>query len=205
MSQGITDFSCTCVCQLAYCRHFMVPHILTPVFSLFIPVLMLLCSVGYGNTRDEVTSATPCNNIVNCFVDPCMFASCRAYPQATCQSNYCGGCNAEFFDASGSDVTALCGSATTTVPRLTLPPLTLPPLTVRPPASCPPPSTGFGLCVEQCSSDSACPFGQLCCSTGCGHLCMNGIATPSKPSQSIRSHVLLIRKYYAIHPCGDKL
>lgn len=31
----------------------------------------------------------------NCFVDPCQFASCAS--GGTCFSNYCGGCNAEFY------------------------------------------------------------------------------------------------------------
>lgn len=141
---------------------------------LFFPVLVVLCSVAQGSTGDGSTSATPCN-VVNCFVDPCMFASCRAYAEATCRSNYCGGCNAEFFDASGNDVTARCDSVPTTAPPLT---------TVPSSGSCPPPSDGFGVCVEQCSSDSGCPSGQLCCSTGCGHLCMNGIATPT-PSERV--------------------
>eukprot|EP00811_Abedinium_folium_P016847 NODE_25781_length_575_cov_4.754464.p1 GENE.NODE_25781_length_575_cov_4.754464~~NODE_25781_length_575_cov_4.754464.p1 ORF type:complete len:165 (+),score=18.45 NODE_25781_length_575_cov_4.754464:42-536(+) len=29
-----------------------------------------------------------------------------------------------------------------------------------------------GICVEKCSSDSDCPVGRLCCSNGCGHVCM---------------------------------
>lgn len=34
---------------------------------------------------------------VNCFADPCDFATCDAFPKADCVANYCGGCNAEFF------------------------------------------------------------------------------------------------------------
>ena len=34
----------------------------------------------------------------NCFVDPCTVNSCPAYPNARCVSNYCGGCNAVFYD-----------------------------------------------------------------------------------------------------------
>ena len=37
-----------------------------------------------------------------------------------------------------------------------------------------PPGTG-GICVEACSSDDDCPDGQLCCSNGCGKVCMPGI------------------------------
>ncbi|KAL4217321.1 hypothetical protein ACF0H5_023772 [Mactra antiquata] len=44
---------------------------------------------------------------VYCFVDPCMVQNtqgCHGYPNAVCQSNYCGGCNCECFD-NGSKVT----------------------------------------------------------------------------------------------------
>ncbi|XP_064614676.1 keratin-associated protein 10-6-like [Liolophura sinensis] len=35
---------------------------------------------------------------VECKADPCrMSTGCRAYPLAECRSNYCGGCNAEYF------------------------------------------------------------------------------------------------------------
>jgi len=33
---------------------------------------------------------------VNCIDDPCQNAECPAYPDATCYSNFCGGCNAIF-------------------------------------------------------------------------------------------------------------
>lgn len=45
---------------------------------------------------------------VNCFVDPCQFAKCPAHPNAKCVSDYCGGCNARFFDG-GKEVTDTCG------------------------------------------------------------------------------------------------
>ena len=45
---------------------------------------------------------------------------------------------------------------------------------VEPPLVCPEPP-GFGLCVESCSADSPCEDGQLCCSNGCGHTCMDGV------------------------------
>eukprot|EP00811_Abedinium_folium_P016199 NODE_25140_length_598_cov_1.384289.p1 GENE.NODE_25140_length_598_cov_1.384289~~NODE_25140_length_598_cov_1.384289.p1 ORF type:complete len:158 (-),score=21.22 NODE_25140_length_598_cov_1.384289:40-513(-) len=31
----------------------------------------------------------------------------------------------------------------------------------------------IGICVEACASDSSCPVGRLCCSNGCGHVCMS--------------------------------
>lgn len=38
---------------------------------------------------------------------------------------------------------------------------------------CPTPF-GAGICVELCPLNG-CPAGQLCCSNGCGHVCMNGV------------------------------
>lgn len=44
---------------------------------------------------------------VNCFVDPCQVAGC---PSGECESNYCGGCNAEFYDANGYETCNACNS-----------------------------------------------------------------------------------------------
>ena len=44
---------------------------------------------------------------VNCFVDPCQFAKCPAHPNAKCVSDFCGGCNARFFEDS-EEVTDTC-------------------------------------------------------------------------------------------------
>ncbi|UJR28287.1 hypothetical protein I4U23_009535 [Adineta vaga] len=41
---------------------------------------------------------------VNCFVDPCGMAKCNKHPEATCRSNYCGGCNAWFYNKVGQRV-----------------------------------------------------------------------------------------------------
>ena len=43
------------------------------------------------------------NDEVQCFVDPCQVSSCDV-EGATCSANYCGGCNAEWTDASGGRV-----------------------------------------------------------------------------------------------------
>jgi hypothetical protein len=41
---------------------------------------------------------------------------------------------------------------------------------------CPKP-TGFGVCVEDCSNHDDCASqGKLCCSNGCGHVCMDPVA-----------------------------
>ena len=45
---------------------------------------------------------------VYCFVDPCQVTTCPAQPEARCVSDYCGGCNARFFDDEGNEVTKSC-------------------------------------------------------------------------------------------------
>ena len=40
---------------------------------------------------------------VNCFADPCQVSACD-YPGAECVANYCGGCNAEWYDETGAQV-----------------------------------------------------------------------------------------------------
>ena len=45
---------------------------------------------------------------VYCFVDPCQVTTCPAHPEAKCVSDFCGGCNARFFDDKGSEVTKSC-------------------------------------------------------------------------------------------------
>ena len=45
---------------------------------------------------------------VKCFVDPCQFAKCPAHPNAKCVSDFCGGCNARFFE-DDEEVTDTCG------------------------------------------------------------------------------------------------
>ena len=34
---------------------------------------------------------------VKCFINPCDTAKCEGYPNAECRSNYCGGCNSDFY------------------------------------------------------------------------------------------------------------
>ena len=48
---------------------------------------------------------------VNCLLDPCdprIAPTCEAFPNAVCQSDFCGGCNAKFF-VGGREVTDMCG------------------------------------------------------------------------------------------------
>ncbi len=75
---------------------------------------------------------------VQCFVDPCEVATCD---QGACQANYCGGCNAEFYDKAGNGVCLPCASN----------------------ADC----GGAEICVDGqcqagCAADSDCPADQWC-------------------------------------------
>ena len=45
---------------------------------------------------------------MNCLVDPCQYANCSALLAATCQAEYCGGCNARWF-IKDIEVTNACG------------------------------------------------------------------------------------------------
>ena len=57
----------------------------------------------------DTPTTCPPDELYYCFVDPCMFASCPAFPEARCNADYCGGCFARFYDADGTEVTDTCG------------------------------------------------------------------------------------------------
>ena len=61
------------------------------------------------------THCPPDKPPVNCFVNPCRFAKCRAHPYAKCRADFCGGCNARFFDSKGNEVTDSCGMFNNTI------------------------------------------------------------------------------------------
>jgi hypothetical protein len=42
------------------------------------------------------------------------------------------------------------------------------------PGTCPE-ATGMGICVEECSGHDDCESGKMCCSNGCGHVCMDPV------------------------------
>ena len=42
--------------------------------------------------------------VARCLVDPCSVSSCESNSKAKCKANYCGGCNAEWFDGQGLPV-----------------------------------------------------------------------------------------------------
>ncbi len=73
------------------------------------------CNALFFRGADFVThcdNSTTCTNptngmqdtLVQCFVAPCDNATCPANPSARCFNNYCGGCNAIFFDKGGNRV-----------------------------------------------------------------------------------------------------
>ncbi|CAH1257330.1 CRIM1 [Branchiostoma lanceolatum] len=63
-----------------------------------------LAEEGTWDCRPVPTLCPPGVDVVNCFADPCQVTRCPAHPDVTCRSNYCGGCNAVFFDSYGNKV-----------------------------------------------------------------------------------------------------
>ncbi|CAF0775715.1 unnamed protein product [Adineta steineri] len=53
------------------------------------------CSAPVAEVAKAVEK--PCV-MVNCFMDPCGLATCAKHPGAKCRANYCGGCNAVFYN-----------------------------------------------------------------------------------------------------------
>ncbi|XP_072040249.1 uncharacterized protein [Amphiura filiformis] len=58
--------------------------------------------INYSCVTDVCPAGVP---VVRCVADPCTVTSCTKYPDVTCQANYCGGCNAEFYDTNGIKLT----------------------------------------------------------------------------------------------------
>ncbi|XP_053381282.1 uncharacterized protein LOC123555153 [Mercenaria mercenaria] len=56
---------------------------------------------------------------VQCAANPCDVTKCPGVPEATCEANYCGGCNALFKNGS-DDVTHLCQATPCLVQRATM-------------------------------------------------------------------------------------
>jgi hypothetical protein len=46
-----------------------------------------------------------CEECAQCLVDPCEGRICDGFPNYTCEPNYCGGCNRDWFDSEGVPVT----------------------------------------------------------------------------------------------------
>ena len=58
-------------------------------------IFLLTCYTSISSTGPSM--CPPDKPLVNCIVDPCMFAMCSNHPNAVCVADYCGGCNARFF------------------------------------------------------------------------------------------------------------
>ena len=52
----------------------------------------------------NVLDCPPGAPVAMCSGDPCDLASCPAHPSARCVPNFCGGCNAVFYDRKGKKV-----------------------------------------------------------------------------------------------------
>ncbi|XP_077979849.1 uncharacterized protein LOC144435157 [Glandiceps talaboti] len=98
---------------------------------------------------------------VQCIIDPCAIASCEAYPEAECRSNYCGGCNAEFYiagrkvECDGVIKVGECPISegdSETNPEL--------------------------ICQFLCAHDGDCEGFQKCCYSGCSRFCVDSIQVP---------------------------
>ncbi len=87
---------------------------------------------------------------VNCFANPCMVESC---PEGTCESNYCGGCNAEYYTDAGRAVCNPCETDADCGLRM----------------HC----NDQKMCRSDCASDEDCDKGQWCRVTSAGdHECV---------------------------------
>ena len=88
------------------------------------PHVGVLCTLWYTGVRFILayifhTSSAPTSTcpdgtpMVSCFNDPC--GECPNYPNARCEVNYCGECNAVYYDESGKNVTDYCKTFTGTI------------------------------------------------------------------------------------------
>ena len=62
----------------------------------------------FGSYQSCMGSCPCLEGYVECFVNPCEVTDCPAYPNATCEADYCGGCNANFYE-NGELVNDECG------------------------------------------------------------------------------------------------
>ena len=75
-------------------------HVHTCTQSITIIYMFIL----YISAVTECPSGVP---MVQCFADPCSVTQCPQYPDATCNADYCGGCNARFYD-NNIEITDQC-------------------------------------------------------------------------------------------------
>ncbi|XP_078000283.1 uncharacterized protein LOC144452853 isoform X2 [Glandiceps talaboti] len=76
------------------------------------------CSATYfdalGNpvkchTEAELHGCPQGVDVIRCAIHPCDVTDCPKFPNAQCRANYCGGCNAEFYDLYGNKVDCRLG------------------------------------------------------------------------------------------------
>jgi hypothetical protein len=156
--------SASCGLQLKSGVQYLINGSLDTASTLKIPVLTA-GSCGYNRPISQLTKADrqflvtrynccgktcACVNgkaPVNCFADPCQVTDC---PAGTCTANYCGGCNAEFFDDTGALVCQACTSNTDCAYGQLC-------------------SSQLGMCLPTCSSDAECNKGSWCRQTEAGY------------------------------------
>ena len=51
-------------------------------------------------------------SLISCYPDPCSVTRCPAHPDAECVADYCGGCNARFYNTAGEQITNCEGGPT---------------------------------------------------------------------------------------------
>ena len=61
-------------------------------------------SFGCGNDWDGCCPTCCDSGCADCFAEPCAGWSCSGYPGYECRSNYCGGCNRDWFSSKGFKV-----------------------------------------------------------------------------------------------------
>ncbi|EDO40776.1 predicted protein [Nematostella vectensis] len=76
------------------------------MFRSVVVVAFLLC---LAQTMAKPKVCPEGKPLVQCFVAPCQYASCPAYPNAECVNDYCGGCFARFY-VNRKEVTKNCAS-----------------------------------------------------------------------------------------------
>ncbi|XP_033634885.1 uncharacterized protein LOC117296122 isoform X1 [Asterias rubens] len=86
--------------------------------------------------------------------------------------------------------------------RTCLEPIILPEPVIPKLGECPivEPSSGFGICVQECDNDNGCSGEKKCCSNGCGNTCMDPLLPEVKGCKAIREEVLSSRRLGAFIP-----
>ncbi|XP_077995049.1 uncharacterized protein LOC144448627 isoform X2 [Glandiceps talaboti] len=116
----------------------------------------VLCSSKDCSGIPQCVSPPPaCDNgktPVSCLIDPCNTATCPANPTASCRTDNCGSCKAEFIDNSDQIVDCTAEGTLT----------------------CPEQDPGIiTICEDKCGK--GCKEGKMCCSVGCSRDCLTPV------------------------------